>query len=47
MSPAIRFRLLEEIGTSDLFWLTDERIDRSAPFCPASHGKPGVTSIGR
>jgi hypothetical protein len=25
---------------SDLFWLTDEQIERLRPFCPKSHGKP-------
>ena len=27
---------------SDLFWLTDEQIERLRPFFPKSHGKPGV-----
>lgn len=26
----------------DLFWLTDEQIDRLRPFFPKSHGKPRV-----
>jgi hypothetical protein len=25
---------------SDLFWLTDEQIERLRPFFPKSHGKP-------
>jgi transposase len=27
---------------SDLFWLTDEQIERLRPFFPKSHGKPRV-----
>jgi transposase len=27
---------------SDLFWLTDEQVERLRPFCPKSHGKPRV-----
>ena len=27
---------------SDLFWLTDEQMDRLRPFFPKSHGKPRV-----
>lgn len=27
---------------SDLFWLTDARIPRLAPFFPKAHGKPQV-----
>jgi len=27
---------------SNLFWLTDEQIDRLRPFFPKSHGKPRV-----
>ncbi len=27
---------------SDLFWLTDEQIERLRPFIPKSHGKPRV-----
>jgi len=26
---------------SDLFWLTDEQMERLRPFFPKSHGKPG------
>ena len=29
---------------SDLFWLTDEQIERSRPFFPKSHGRPRVAS---
>ncbi|NUU48257.1 IS5/IS1182 family transposase, partial [Sphingomonas zeae] len=25
---------------SDLFWLTDEQMERLRPFFPKSHGKP-------
>ncbi len=31
---------------SDLFWLTDEQIERLRPFFPKSHGKPRVTIGG-
>ena len=27
---------------SDLFWLTDEQIERLRPFFPKSHGRPRV-----
>ncbi len=27
---------------SDLFWLTDEQMERLRPFFPKSHGKPRV-----
>ena len=27
---------------SDLYWLTDEQMDRLRPFFPKSHGKPRV-----
>jgi transposase len=27
---------------SNLFWLTDEQMDRLRPFFPKSHGKPRV-----
>ena len=27
---------------SDLFWLTDEQMERLRPFFPKSHGKPCV-----
>jgi len=27
---------------SDLFWLTDEKMERLRPFFPKSHGKPRV-----
>ena len=27
---------------SDLFWLTDEQVERLRPFFPKSHGKPRV-----
>ena len=27
---------------SDLYWLTDEQIERLRPFSPKSHGKPRV-----
>jgi transposase len=27
---------------SDLFWLTDEQMERLRPFFPQSHGKPRV-----
>ncbi|OAJ66119.1 transposase [Gluconobacter cerinus] len=27
---------------SDLFWLTDEQMDRLRPFFPKSHGRPRV-----
>ena len=27
---------------SDLFWLTDEQMERLRPFFPESHGKPRV-----
>ncbi len=27
---------------SDLFWLTDEQMERLQPFFPKSHGKPRV-----
>jgi 3-methyladenine DNA glycosylase Tag len=27
---------------SDLFWLTDEQMERLRPFFPRSHGKPHV-----
>ncbi len=27
---------------SDLFWLTDQQIERLRPFFPKSHGKPRV-----
>lgn len=27
---------------SDLYWLTDEQMDRLQPFFPKSHGKPRV-----
>ena len=27
---------------SDLFWLTDEQMDRLRPFFPKRHGKPRV-----
>ncbi len=40
MSVAIWFRLHEETGMSDLFWLTDEQMERLRPFFPKSHGKP-------
>ena len=31
---------------SDLFWLTDEQIERSRPFFPKSHGKPELMTAG-
>jgi hypothetical protein len=37
-----RHRLCKETGMSDLFWLTDEQIERLRPFFPKSHGKPRV-----
>ncbi len=27
---------------SDLYWLTDEQVERLRPFFPNSHGKPRV-----
>lgn len=27
---------------SDLFWLTDDQLERMKPFFPLSHGKPRV-----
>ncbi len=33
-------RLREETGISDLFWLTDEQIERLRPFFPKSRSKP-------
>ena len=27
---------------SDLFWLTDEQVERLRPFFPKSHGKPST-----
>jgi len=27
---------------SDLYWLTDEQMDRLRPYFPKSHGKPRV-----
>ena len=27
---------------SDLYWLTDEQMERLQPFFPKSHGKPRV-----
>ncbi len=39
---AIWFRLRKETGMSDLFWLTDEQMERLRPFFPKSHGKPRV-----
>jgi hypothetical protein len=27
---------------SDLYWLTDEQVERLRPFFPKSHGKPRV-----
>ncbi len=27
---------------SDLFWLTDEQVERLRPFFPKSHGRPWV-----
>ena len=35
-------RLREETGMSDLFWLTDEQMERLRPFFPRSYGKPRV-----
>jgi hypothetical protein len=31
---------------SDLFWLTDEQVERLRPFFPKSHGSPGSTIAG-
>ena len=42
VSVTIRFRLRKETGMSDLFWLTDEQMERLRPFFPKSHGKPRV-----
>ncbi|TWC97592.1 hypothetical protein FB595_1341, partial [Sphingobium sp. AEW010] len=32
----------KETGMSDLFWLTDEQMERLRPFFPKSHSKPRV-----
>lgn len=42
MSVAIRSMVREEIEMSDLFWLTDEQMERLRPVSPKSHGKPRV-----
>ena len=42
VSIAIWFRPREETRVSDLFWLTDEPVERLRPFLPKSHGKPRV-----
>lgn len=42
MSVAICFRLCKETEMSDLFWLTDEQVERLRPFFPKSHGRPRV-----
>jgi hypothetical protein len=42
VSVAIRFGLREKTGMSDLFWLTDEQMERLRPFFLKSHGKPRV-----
>ncbi len=36
---AIWFRLREDSGTSDLFRLAEEQMERLRPFFPKSHGK--------
>jgi hypothetical protein len=33
---------LTGVMMSNLFWLTEEQIDRLRPFFPKSHGKPRV-----
>ena len=38
----IQLSLREETRMSDLFWLTNEQIERLRPFFPKSHGKPRV-----
>lgn len=42
MSVAILFRFREDTGMSDLFWLTDEQIERLRPFFPKTHGRTRV-----
>ena len=32
---------------SDLYWLTDEQMERLRPYFPKSHGRPRVDEIGR
>jgi transposase len=39
---SIWFRLFKETGYSDLYWLTDEQMERLRPHFPRSHGKPRV-----
>jgi transposase len=42
VSVAILLWLREEAGTSDLFWLTNEQVERLRPLFTKSHGKPRV-----
>jgi transposase len=39
LSAVICFRLRKKTGMSDLFWLTDEQIERLRPFFPKIHAK--------